>query len=222
MNKRNYENKFKKFLQNPDNVWVIHYSCSDFNQEPSVISSISLRRLKNDSVTTFAIKENEDINESEKKLLQKFFEHTKNNPEAKYIHWNMYSAKYGFLHIQNRFKALFSNDNLQQIYHTDNELNLSPTLYEMYGDNYIDDHKMEQLMIKNNLNMDGFLNGETEASDFRHKHFHRIKSSCIRKVSNLAALFELTHKKKLKTNSLMRKLMIKTCKIYIFFKTIID
>jgi hypothetical protein len=216
MNKKNYENKFKKFLSNSNNVWVIHYSCSDFNQEISIISSISLRLLKNDSVKTYAIKENEDINESEKKLLLEFSKHTKNHPDAKYIHWNMYSDKYGFSHIQKRFKELFPNDNLQ-VPCIDNELNLSSTLYEIYGNNYIDDPKLETLMIKNTLNMDDFITGETESKEFKSKHFYRIKRSCIRKVSNLAALVELTHKKELKTNSLTRqivlliKLFIKTC-----------
>jgi hypothetical protein len=198
------KNKFKNFLSNLDKLWVIHYTCSDFNEEAVMISSISLRLLKNDSVTTYAIKEKEDINESEKKLLLGFLEHTKNHPDAKYIHWNMYSDKYGFSAIQKRFKELFPTDNLQVPY-PENELNLSSTLYEIYGN-----PKLHTLMKKNDLNTDDFMTGAIEATEFKSKNFYRIKLSCIRKVSNLAELVKLTHKKDLKTNFAMRNIVIIT------------
>src|SRR3954449_8797099 len=87
------------------NVWVIHYSCESFYDRPEGrsprITSIAVRNLDSGQTASFSIhriaeraqisfdKIEKKYDELERKMLDGFFEHTRNHRGTKYLHWNM-------------------------------------------------------------------------------------------------------------------------------------
>jgi hypothetical protein len=192
--------EISSLFQSDNNIWVIHYASSNFENYPIRIASIALRRLKNNQIFSFSMNDTEYDDGKEKQILKAFFEHIKSDPLAKYLHWNMRDDSYGFAVIQNRFKALFPNEELPFLISDQDKYDLSRILIEIYGDNYIDDPKLKTLIEKNSLNSKYFLEGEDEAEAFKNKQFSKIARSTKCKVNNLADLADLVYKKNLKTN----------------------
>ena len=185
-----------------NDVWVIHYASSNFENNQIRIASIALRKLTNSQIHSFSMNDKEYDDNMEKQILKEFFKHIKLNSSAKYLHWNMRDDTYGFAVIQNRFKDLFPNDELPFVILDKDKYDLSRILVEIYGDKYISNPKLKTIIEKNSLNTGYFLEGESEAEAFENRQFSKIARSTKCKVNNLADIADLVYKKKLKTNSI--------------------
>ena len=129
--------EINSLFQSENNIWVVHYASSNFENYPIRIASIALRRLTNNQTSSFSMNDTEYDDGKEKQILKDFFEHIKLNPLAKYLHWNMRDDSYGFAVVQNRFKSLFPNEELPFLISNEDKYDLSRILVEIYGDNYI-------------------------------------------------------------------------------------
>ena len=194
--------KINSLFEFDDDVWVIHYASSNFEDYPIRIGSIVLRRLTNNQIYSFSMNNEERDDNKEKQILEDFFKHIKSNPSAKYLHWNMRGNSYGFAVIQNRFKDLFPNNGMPFIVSDKEKYDLSYILVEIYGDSYIDHPRLKTLIEKNSLNAKYFLEGKAEAEAFENQEFSKIGLSMECKVNNLADIANLAHKKQLKTNNI--------------------
>ena len=194
--------KIKKLFEHSDNVWVIHYASSDFTKYPIRIASIVLRKLTNNQTYSFSMNDKEYDENKEKQILKDFFEHIKLNPRAKYLTWNMRGSIYGFKTIENRFIDLYPNEELPYVVADVNKSDLSHILSEMYGDNYIDHDRLENLIKINSLFNIHFIRGKDEAKEFENQQFSKIARSTESKVNNLADIANLVYRKKLKTNNI--------------------
>lgn len=200
--RQEYLKEINDLFVSTNDTWVIHYSCSDITKHPIRISSIVLRKLTNNQACSFSMNDKEYDDNMEKHILKGFFEHIKLNSSAKYLHWNMRDATYGFAVIQNRFKDLFPKDELPFIILDKDKYDLSSILVEIHGDDYINNPKLKTLIEKNSLNTKYFLEGKDEAEAFENRQFSKISRSTQCKVNNLADIANLIYKKKLKTNNI--------------------
>ncbi len=86
------------------------------------------------------------------------------------------------------------------------KIDIGRLLSDVYGPNYIDHPRIEQLCIKNALTMTHFLNGGDEAKAFKDGEYVKLHQSTLRKVENLHLIIEKAYEGTLKTNNSLIKL----------------
>jgi hypothetical protein len=108
--------------KSPENFYIIHYSCQNLNDDNQGLSprvtSIAINHFATQqtvSFSTHAIAEEiginredalRDIDEVEKRLLEKFYEFIRDRRGKYWIHWNMRNLTYGFEHLEHRYRTL--------------------------------------------------------------------------------------------------------------------
>ena len=204
-------------FSNPNNVLVVHYSCESFydrkeGRSPR-ITSIALRNLASAQTRSFSIHLTAEINGTplheidehydslEMEMLESFFAHIANFQGMRFLHWNMRDSNYGFQAIEHRYRSLCGQD--VDIYVVDDALkfDLSRMLQDIYGLDYIDHPRLEQLLTKNEIVRRDFLNGKEEAAAFDNQQFGSLHRSTLRKVDVIGNIALLTHDRRLKTNT---------------------
>lgn len=209
--------KLDELFKNSDNVNVIHYSCEsfyDFNEGRSPrITSIALRNLSSAQTRSFSIHltaETCDIDleevenhydQLEKEMLRRFFDYIAQFQSDVYLHWNMRDSNYGFQAIEHRFRSLFQSEDGLHIVDDKKKTDLSRLLKDIYGLDYIDHPRLEQLVTKNNIVRRDFLTGSEEAQAFVNRDFVSLHRSTLRKVDIIGNIALLTHDRRLQTNT---------------------
>ncbi|MGM0582957.1 MAG: hypothetical protein ACQETL_19930 [Bacteroidota bacterium] len=193
---------------------VIHYSCESFYEKSDGktprVTSIAVRNLhsgQTDSFSIHQVAEEEQIDfdkitdhydELEKKMLDRYFEFIRNRQHCNWIHWNMRDMNYGFAAIEHRYRVLCGSP-IQVS--EDRKFDLSRALVDLYGVGYIGHPRLESLIALNKITMKDFMTGKQEADAFDNKEFVKLHQSTLRKVDNLANIFERATSKSLKTKT---------------------
>ena len=116
--------------------------------------------------------------ELENQILKAFFEYAKGRLNYTWLHWNMRDSNYGFAALEHRFKVHGGQPTeIPEVCRHD----LSRSLKELYGVNYISHPRLESLVKKNDITDRDFLNGEEEANAFvngQYVDLHRPDSNC--------------------------------------------
>ncbi|MBM7846663.1 hypothetical protein [Herpetosiphon giganteus] len=195
-------------------VLIIHYSCESFYDRPAGysprISSIAIKNFSSRQTHSFSIHRiaefekvsKDEIEEHydtlERKMLDEFFIFIKNNKENIYVHWNMRDENYGFQAIYRRYKFLGG----KPIIISENQLiDLSHTLINIYGSDYIGHPRIEKLIEKNKISKKNFLTGQQEADAFKDKEYNKLHLSTLYKVDLFANILVKYFEGKLKTNN---------------------
>lgn len=204
----------KLFLSEPQVLSIVHYACESFynKREPTRICAIAVKHpteSKVFSIHQYCVETNtapEDLvtdagkfAEAEQKLLEQFFQYAANQGEhARWLHWNMNSQNYGFAHLESRYKTLVG----RPAFHIpeSKRLDLDATLQEIYGQPYMCDPKLVNLVKQNGLMRKHFLSGDREASSFLAGKWQEIEDSAQDKVEIIFQVANLALRKKLKTH----------------------
>ena len=181
-------------------VIVIHYSCESFydrQEETSPrITSIAVRNLATAQTESFSIHqlaERQGIlddmrghyDELENQILKEFFEYAKGRLDYIWLHWNMRDSNYGFAALEHRFKVHGGQPTeIPDVCRHD----LSRSLIEIYGTNYIAHPRLESLVKKNDISDRDFLNGEGEANAFVNGEYVALHRSTLRKVDVISEI----------------------------------
>ena len=198
-----------------DNVVVIHYSCESFYDRPDGtsprITSIAVRNLATGQTESFSIHQIaerdkkltiEDINnhydELEKKMLKEFYDYVERHKNYAWVHWNMRNINYGFAALEHRCKVLGSEP--VEI-HESCRYDLSLLLKRLYGDNYIDHQRLENLVEKNSLTHPHFLKGLEEAEAFENSDYVKLHQSTLCKVDIISDIVDRVVSSTLKTDT---------------------
>ncbi len=193
--------------------WVIHYSCESFydveyGKTPRT-TSIAVRNLKSGQTMSFSIHKiaeqeqisferiDEEYDKLEKRMLTEYFDFVKTNNHANWIHWNMRDINYGFAAIEHRFRVLKKEP---IIIYEDKKFDLSRALTDIYGPDYIDHPRLQNIIFKNKITHKDLLSGKAEADAFKMKNFVPLHRSTLRKVEAIAIIFERTINESIKTN----------------------
>ncbi|SIT83088.1 hypothetical protein SAMN05421665_1598 [Yoonia rosea] len=208
------KNTLKLLRSKPSTYLIIHYSSQSLfdeveNAYSPRITSIVVMFFENRQTTNFSLhaiaeeldipRENveEEYDQIEKALLERFFGFAQNHFDKCWLHWNMRNTVFGFEHLEHRFRVLVKKE--PPTIPFDNRVNVSDILKYNYGPDYAPDPRMLKLMEINGTRDPRFLTGEEEASAFGRKEFIRMNSSTISKVEFFRYVLERASKGKLKT-----------------------
>lgn len=177
-------------------VICIHYSCENFydvTDRPVGVSAIGICELmasgERDS-QVFSIASaaaNDDVVEREKELLQRFFDFAKNQPDARWVHWNMNNATYGFAALISRHRFLFAVDP-PSVFRPDRLYDLDSIIAARYGDQFSNHPKFRNLCSLNRYFMSFFKDGKEEARAYSDGDYGLVERSAGEKAHLLASL----------------------------------
>lgn len=116
----------REIKANPENFYIIHYSCQSLYDDNDALSpritSIAITHYATEqtvSFSTHSIAEElhiqrdfvkERFDEVEYKLLQDFYMFIRDRRDKYWIHWNMRNLTYGFEHLEHRYRVLGGKD----------------------------------------------------------------------------------------------------------------
>lgn len=197
--------KLKMIFDRPDKALIIHYSCESFYKEDVSsprITAIAVRNLESAQTHSFTIHKEAEIDENydelELKMLNKFFEFVASKSDCKWIHWNMRDGNYGFQAIEHRHIILGGHP---QTINDEMKIDLARMLIAMYGIGYIGHPRLESIIAKNKITDKNLLKGSDEATAFDNKDFLALQMSTLRKVDCMSNILERMNSNTLKTNS---------------------
>jgi|RhiMethySRZTD1v2_1073278.scaffolds.fasta_scaffold357517_2 hypothetical protein len=180
----------------PAAVYAVHYACQSFYRGEQLasprVTAIGLRQFDGGQITSFSIlQEAEPFHISaeevaqyldffERRLLESFFQFVKGSRHARFVHWNMRNAQYGFAALEHRLRVLGGQPD---IIPESQRFDLASLMYDLYGSRYVDGTtKLENLARLNELSMGGFLRGADEAEAFEAGRYRDVLASTLCKV----------------------------------------
>jgi len=214
--KETYTSKefIKQIKNNPENFYIIHYSCENLNDNNKTLSpritSIAIFHYPTKQSISFSmhlIAEENNIlpkdmdkkyNDIEKILLEKFHMFISDKQNKFWIHWNMKNSIYGFEHISHRYRTLNGGKD-PIIIPIERRINLNDILIDRYGI-YAKNPKLPTLVELNN-GRQHFLTGPQEVEAFKNKEFIKLHNSTLCKVTFFHFVIQELISGKLKTTS---------------------
>lgn len=136
-------------------VICVHYSCENFHDvtdRPVAISAIGITEIMDASgernsqvfsITNSAA--NDQVVEREKEFLKRFFEFAKERPDARWVHWNMNNATYGFSALIARYRFLLDVDP-PSVFSSDRIYDLDSIVGARYGVDFAKHPKLRSLV----------------------------------------------------------------------------
>ncbi len=206
---------FSQVRKNPENFYIVHYSCQSLNDDNEGLSpritSIGVTHFATEqtvSFSTHAIAEEMGISREdvqggfdnvEEKLLKDFYGFVRDRRDKFWIHWNMRNLTYGFEHLEHRYLALGGTD--AAVIPVERRINLNDMLARRYGSDYADHPKMRNLMDLNGGVHRHFLTGAEELQAFKNNEFIRMHNSTLCKLGFFNSVIRKALAGKLKTAS---------------------
>jgi hypothetical protein len=205
---------FSKIIDQKSTCLVIHYSCESFYNIPigrtPRITSIAVEYFDSGQTKSFSIHKIaelqnisladiiKDYDRLERLMLDEFYQFVDSHKRYFWLHLNMRDINYGFEAIAHRYSVLGGtsvpiDDSFK--------IDIGRLLVNLYGPNYINHPRMENLYKRNGITMIHFLTGEQEASAFDHQEYVKLHQSTLRKVENLQSVINRANEGDLKTDS---------------------
>lgn len=209
----------RKFIKsaknNPENFYLIHYSCQNLNDDNEKLSpritSIAINHYatgQSISFSTHSIAEElriprdqvlSNFDEVELELLKQFYAFVRDRRDKYWVHWNMRNLTYGFEHLEHRYRALGGTDAC--VIGVERRLNLNDLVADRYGSDYAKHPKMLSLMELNGGKHRDFLSGQEEVTAFENKEFLRMHTSTLSKIGFFSSVMRKLINGRLKTES---------------------
>jgi hypothetical protein len=206
--------------QDSSRVYFIHYACESFEKNAATgsvkVVLIAIRNLHNGQTKSWSILKSAEldgcftaipsnINRLEKIMLDGFFGFLNEHPDCRFVHWNMRDDHFGFSALEHRHRAL---GGVPFVVRDGQKVDLSRLLWTLYGDNYASHTsksgrpgRIFSLVEMNNIGDKGALSGDDEPKAFESGDHLKMQQSTLRKLEIFSCIFELVHRKKLKTEA---------------------
>jgi hypothetical protein len=206
--------RLQELFAHPKSVFLVHYACESFDQaapqgSPRIIA-IALRNLDSGQTLSFSVHEELELtacppalartrmDQLEYRLLATFYRFLASNKTARFAHWSMSNAKFGFEAIAHRY-AVHGGDR-NRVPHID-MIDLAQMLGDIYGHGNLPKPHFDKLAELNNISRHGFLVGAAEPAAFSAGNYRAVRDSVLAKVSIMAQIAELANDRALKTNA---------------------
>ncbi|MEA1997027.1 MAG: hypothetical protein U9N45_05285 [Gemmatimonadota bacterium] len=204
----------ERIKESPERVFLINYSCECFDHWETVrtprITAIAVHNLDSGPAAFFSIRKEaerldiplEEIDsrydELEKAMLGEYFHFIRSRDDSIFLRWDRGGVRYGFAVLEQRYIELggkpYSLDRSRKY-------NLSRALMHIYGQRYIHHPRLENLIKKNGISSEGFLDRKLEIEAFNNKKYDELHISAQRKAEALAGIFRLTADRSLETDA---------------------
>ncbi len=178
-------------------VICVHYACENFmdvSDSPVAVSALGVAEVLDPEGTedarVFSIANapaSGETVEREKEMLQRFFSYAKDRPDARWVHWNMNSATYGFSALIARYRFLLNADP-PAAFASDRTYDLDAIVGARYGSQFARHPKLRNLCSLNRYHMPFFKDGKDEAKAYADGDFGLCERSCAEKAHLLAAI----------------------------------
>jgi hypothetical protein len=212
---KNSQEFIKEIRRNPENFYIIHYSCENLYGDGGGLSprvtSIAVGYYATAQTVSFSAhavaeemhiprdKVEENFAKIELALLKDFYSFVRDRKDRVWVHWNMRNLTFGFEHLAHRFKVLGGAD--APVIAVEQRLNLNDLLADRYGRNYALDPKLRALMELNGGLHRHFLTGQEEVQAFKNGEFIRLHNSTLCKVGFMQHAIRCLVEGKLRTAS---------------------
>ena len=193
----------KSLKQMERKICILHYACSTIKETPVKISSIALIEYHNNKSHIFS-----QVEHDEKDLLEQFYNFMTNHPDYALVGWNLKNIIFGVEVINRRYKQVMGMDAptlSNKVY------DLDEIFQNTHGHSYVSHGtlgKMHNLFVLNDINVEQFLYGGTEAELFEQRAMRKIELSNVCKADGIKNVVKLSFKNKLKIgnkkNSIIR------------------
>jgi hypothetical protein len=206
------KNRLKILKENEQNLFVIHYSCQNLNDNNENysprITSIAVLHVGSSTMHSFSIHlvaefkdiARESIHEHydilEKEMLTQFFNFVSDNDNGFWLHWNMSNINYGFEALAHRYKVL-SKLEAKRIPDS-KKYNLSTLLLSNYGKDCVSHPRMANFMKLNEGEHRDNLSGKEEVEAFAAKEYVKLHKSTMSKVYWFQHMYFLLQQNKVK------------------------
>lgn len=178
-------------------VVCLHYACENFHDvtdRPVAVSAIGVTEIIDPSgqreSRVFSIASsaaNDNVIEREKESLKRFFEYAKDRPDARWVHWNMNNATYGFSALISRYRFLFGEDP-PPLFSSDRLYDLDSIVEARYGKSFAKHPKLRSLCSLNRYFMSFFKDGKDEAWAYGEANFGLCERSTAEKSHLIASI----------------------------------
>lgn len=211
----NAKEKLKILKNNEQNLFIVHYSCQNLNDNNENysprITSIAVFHVGSETMHSFSIhliaeikdidrnSINEHYDSLENEMLKQFFNFISENNDGLWLHWNMSNINYGFEALAHRYKVL-SKLEAKKIPDS-KRYNLSTLILSLYGKNCIDHPRMKNLMKLNGGEHRDNLSGKEEVDAFTAKEYIKLHKSTMSKVYWFHQIYLLLQKNKVKVHN---------------------
>ncbi len=206
--------KIERLKKSLDNSFIIHYACESLDpaagRSPHIVS-ISLIGYRDETARTFSLAIEAEklkidfseirinIDKLERLMLVSFFRFVEENPEALFVHWNMSDVTFGFPAMYHRYNVLTKLEAPQVSERK--QFNMAAVFKALYGQDYIDYPRMNNLATLNNYDSIDLFTGEEEARLIEDGEYVKASRSNIAKVKALRFILELFVDGKLKVKN---------------------
>lgn len=213
---KNARNQLGQLFDNQHSTWAIHYACEDLynriDRSPRV-TAIAMCNLRTEESRSFSLHHTaesmgiakdcieENYDKIERRMLHDFFIWLQDHKDAFYLHWNMKSATYGFQAIEHRYRTLTQEKEQPYQVHHVQKTDLARLLQDIYGSEYIENPRFNNILEKNNCIPKGFIKGENEPIAFQEKRLLDIHNSTVDKARVICHIATQAQHKTLKTNT---------------------
>lgn len=188
-------------------AYAVHYACQGFYgsgqvETPRVVA-IALRQVSTGQVTSFSVAQVAELNripaqaiphaidDIEWRILESYYAFVRTNRQARFIHWNMRDARFGFAAIEHRMTVLGGEP---EVVHEQSRFDLAQLLLDIYGDQYVKPSgKMQALARLNHVNSPDLLVGAEEAHAIEEGRWRDVVTSTIGKVRIIAECSRRAH-----------------------------
>lgn len=211
----NIKETFKTLDQNKNNLYIIHYSCenlNDNNQNYSPrITSIAVLHIPSDTMHSFSIhliaEKNgiardcihEHYDSLEAHMLGDFFKFVGDNNDAYWLHWNMTNINYGFEALAHRYEVL-TGEGPRKISDS-RRYNLSSMILSVYGKDCVEHPRMPSFMKLNDGEHRDILSGKEEVDAFSAKEYVKLHKSTMSKAYWFKSMYLRLRKKKINVHN---------------------
>jgi hypothetical protein len=150
-----------------DEMYAVHYGCEnlyDAKDRPAAISCIAYAAVGGSDIGTFSVNDapaDTDALESEKLLLQKYFDFLRHHPTALIVHWNMSKPDYGFSALESRYTFLFKSD--PYVAERDRLHDLDDLIAFEHGEGFAPNPRLFSMAALNGLHKRDARSGKDEA-----------------------------------------------------------
>ena len=209
--------KLAELQRHEANAHIVHYSCEDFDERVDGssprITSLAIRNVDTERTRSFSIHQLAErhgvalgdiashYDKLEKLMLDEFYEFVRNHQNDRWVHWNMRDTKFGFPAIEHRYRVL---GGAPTEIDDSRKYNLASLLIDLFSPTYVKNPRLTELMKLNKISERDFLPGDAEAAAFANGEFVKLHHSTLRKVDNIANIYERTVNGTLKTNARCR------------------
>lgn len=199
---------------NQEQYFFIHYSCESFyetnNTRSPRITAIAIKNIQTGQIESFSILKtaeeigisanniSEEYDKIEKVMLESYFKFLDKHREMKYLHINMRDDNYGFKAIEHRYKVLKGKPFCVL---DSKKVDFALLLKKLFGYNYIEHPRMENLYKYNEIQSPYYLSGKEEAEAFKNQEYGKLIQSTLAKVEVFSTLLNKTINNQLKTKA---------------------